>query len=167
MNPTRHILPALPNPIYTLRRLHPFLKKSIRFLPFDLIRIPIETTMQNALKAPFLEGDLNFLQGRWIQFHIIDFKTRWNVTLGTHGPILVASPVRADVTISGNLKDFIAMANSENDPDTLFFQRKILIEGDTEMSLMIKNTLFGSEKRRWTQKLIHALDFALSRLEPD
>jgi predicted lipid carrier protein YhbT len=33
------------------------------------------------------------------------------------------------------------LARREADPDTLFFDRKLSIEGDTELGLLLKNTL--------------------------
>ena len=46
-----------------------------------------------------------------------------------------------DVCISGELQDFTLLATRQADPDTLFFQRRIRVEGDTELGLGIKNTM--------------------------
>jgi predicted lipid carrier protein YhbT len=48
-----------------------------------------------------------------------------------------------DLTISATLRDFIALGLREEDPDTLFFARRLSIEGDTELGLTIKNLLDG------------------------
>lgn len=37
--------------------------------------------------------------------------------------------------------DFAALAAREADPDTLFFNRRLVVEGDTEIALLVKNTL--------------------------
>ena len=37
--------------------------------------------------------------------------------------------------------DYAALAAREADPDTLFFNRRLVVEGDTELALWIKNTL--------------------------
>ncbi len=47
----------------------------------------------------------------------------------------------ADVTISGRLEDFIALASRQEDPDTLFFARRLAMEGNTEDGLYVKNLL--------------------------
>jgi predicted lipid carrier protein YhbT len=39
------------------------------------------------------------------------------------------------------LFDFVLLATRQADPDTLFFQRRIRIEGDTELGLGVKNTM--------------------------
>lgn len=46
-----------------------------------------------------------------------------------------------DLTISASLHDFAQLAARKEDPDTLFFSRRLLMEGDTELGLMVKNTL--------------------------
>jgi predicted lipid carrier protein YhbT len=48
---------------------------------------------------------------------------------------------QSDVTFSGALNEFILIAGRKEDPDTLFFQRRLVIEGDTELGLEIKNLL--------------------------
>ena len=46
-----------------------------------------------------------------------------------------------DVRISGTLHDFLLLATRREDPDTLFFNRRLNIEGDTETGLHMKNLL--------------------------
>ena len=58
-------------------------------------------------------------------------------------PLADAEPV--DLTISARLRDFIALLAREEDPDTLFFSRRLLMEGDTDLGLLVKNTLDGIE----------------------
>ncbi len=49
----------------------------------------------------------------------------------------------ADLTISAKARDFLALLAREEDPDTLFFDRRLLMEGDTDLGLLVKNTLDG------------------------
>jgi O2-independent ubiquinone biosynthesis accessory factor UbiT len=46
-----------------------------------------------------------------------------------------------DLTISASAHDFLRLAKRQEDPDTLFFSRRLLMEGDTEMALAVKNML--------------------------
>ena len=43
--------------------------------------------------------------------------------------------------LAANGVDFLRMMLCEEDPDTLFFKRKLQIEGDTELGLITKNLL--------------------------
>nr|WP_231502040.1 SCP2 sterol-binding domain-containing protein [Herbaspirillum sp. RV1423] len=47
----------------------------------------------------------------------------------------------SDLTIAANGHDFVLLAQRQEDPDTLFFSRRLSMEGDTELGLMVKNTL--------------------------
>ncbi|MCX7241842.1 MAG: SCP2 sterol-binding domain-containing protein [Burkholderiales bacterium] len=50
-----------------------------------------------------------------------------------------------DLTISANTFDFLQLAQRQEDPDTLFFSRRLSMEGDTELGLVVKNTLDALE----------------------
>ena len=52
-----------------------------------------------------------------------------------------ATEPQPDLTIAANAADFLALARREQDPDTLFFSRRLVMEGDTELGLMLKNML--------------------------
>lgn len=46
-----------------------------------------------------------------------------------------------DLCLSANTADFMKMLLRQEDPDTLFFNRRLKIEGDTELGLIVKNLL--------------------------
>jgi len=51
----------------------------------------------------------------------------------------------ADLTISASAHDFMLLARRQEDPDTLFFNRRLAMEGDTELGLLVKNTIDAIE----------------------
>jgi len=51
----------------------------------------------------------------------------------------------ADITFTATLSVFLRLLAREEDPDTLFFNRELSIEGDTELGLIIKNMLDAVE----------------------
>ncbi|MGV8893238.1 MAG: ubiquinone anaerobic biosynthesis accessory factor UbiT [Burkholderiaceae bacterium] len=51
----------------------------------------------------------------------------------------------ADLTISASAHDFLLLAQRQEDPDTLFFSRRLLMEGDTNLGLLMKNTIDAIE----------------------
>ncbi|MEW6165733.1 MAG: SCP2 sterol-binding domain-containing protein [Pseudomonadota bacterium] len=67
-------------------------------------------------------------------------------------PVFDATP--ADLTISARMRDFIALLAREEDPDTLFFNRRLLMEGDTDLGLLVKNTLDGIDLPRFDPALL-------------
>jgi predicted lipid carrier protein YhbT len=46
-----------------------------------------------------------------------------------------------DLTISAHARDFLLLLARREDPDTLFFSRRLVSEGDTELGLTVKNLL--------------------------
>ena len=62
-------------------------------------------------------------------------------------------PLRADravdVTVTASAADFLLLATRRANPDTLFFDRRLLIEGDTEAGLRLKYILDAIELPRW------------------
>jgi len=56
-----------------------------------------------------------------------------------------AKTFEADLTIAASAYDFMLLARRLEDPDTLFFSRRLSMEGDTELGLLVKNTLDAIE----------------------
>lgn len=56
-----------------------------------------------------------------------------------------SAPPAWHVRIRGTFEDFWLLATRAEDPDTLFFNRRLSIEGDTETGLILKNLLDGLE----------------------
>lgn len=50
-----------------------------------------------------------------------------------------------DLMIGASAHDFLLLAQRKEDPDTLFFSRRLIMEGDTELGLLVKNTLDAIE----------------------
>lgn len=46
-----------------------------------------------------------------------------------------------DLSFSADLSAYLQLLARQEDPDTLFFNRQLLIEGDTELGLTVKNML--------------------------
>ncbi|NTV10777.1 MAG: sterol-binding protein, partial [Zoogloea sp.] len=64
---------------------------------------------------------------------------RFSFGPGGFRPDFGSEPV--DLAISASVRDFLSLALREEDADTLFFSRRLLMEGDTDLGLLVKNTL--------------------------
>ena len=62
------------------------------------------------------------------------------------------------------LYDLLLLISQREDADTLFFQRRLRMEGDTELGLEIKNFLDGMDVG--TLKLVKPLNSALQKALP-
>jgi predicted lipid carrier protein YhbT len=52
---------------------------------------------------------------------------------------------KPDLHFTARLSAFLQMVSRQEDPDTLFFNRSLSIEGDTELGLRVKNMLDALE----------------------
>ncbi|MEE8343276.1 MAG: SCP2 sterol-binding domain-containing protein [Gammaproteobacteria bacterium] len=116
------------------------------------------------LASPIKSGELNFLRHRTISIQAHDAGVKIAVTVVNNK--LVASPMgtRHDLSIQGNLYDLLLLISQREDADTLFFQRRLRMEGDTELGLEIKNFLDGLDVD--ALKLVKPLNSALQKALP-
>lgn len=137
-----------------LERAEQLLHAALAVAPFDPQRLVLERLLREAYPEAVRDGSFEPLRGRWLRIELLAPESRlpftpsaagWNVTLGRDGLLVSAGPVEWDVRIAAQLDDFVLLANQQADPDTLFFQRRLVIEGDTELGLVVKNLIFGSE----------------------
>ncbi|MGE7958270.1 ubiquinone anaerobic biosynthesis accessory factor UbiT [Pseudomonas sp. NPDC089530] len=112
----------------------------LRRVPFGLQRLVLQQGLNRCLAEPLRAGEFDLLRRRWLCLRIRDLGLAWYVTRDRDG-LQVAQRARADVTISGNWREFLLLASRQEDPDTLFFRRRLVIEGDTELGLTLKNLI--------------------------
>jgi len=77
--------------------------------------------------------------GKVVAIDVSDAGLRLTFAIKQDG--IVACTNVPDVTIRATANDFLALALRREDPDTLFFSRRLIIEGDTELGLFLKNSL--------------------------
>ncbi|OGS97109.1 MAG: hypothetical protein A3K04_09725 [Gallionellales bacterium RBG_16_56_9] len=85
------------------------------------------------------------LHGKQVCIRVRDAGIAFHFTLGTKGLIARHAVSQPDLTISAGAQDFFLLALRKEDPDTLFFSRRLAMEGDTELGLLVKNTLDAME----------------------
>jgi predicted lipid carrier protein YhbT len=66
---------------------------------------------------------------------------RVGVTVALRHDYFLPARGRPDVTIRAAPGDYLSLALRREDPDTLFFTRRLVMEGDTELGLIVKNAL--------------------------
>lgn len=98
----------------------------------------------NFLLLPLLAPDARAaLRGRVVAIQVADGGLDCRVRLASLGFV----PARAmpDVVIRASAYDYLRLARRDEDPDTLFFARRLVVEGDTELGLALKNALDAME----------------------
>lgn len=122
--------------------------KAIRVLdprvPFAIKRRLVEPLLNRTFAIPLAEGEFDALEGRRISLTIADLGVTLSLTLESQRLILCRE--KGEATIRGGWREFLCLATRREDPDSLFFQRRLIIEGDTELGLTLKNLLDGCEE---------------------
>ena len=146
----------------------PSLSQAIKFtepkVPFPIRKKVAEQLLNYLFKEQLQDDEFYFLEGQELGLEVRDLSIQVAFTCQNE-KLIVLEAQQPDAWIRGDSVDFMQMASQEVDPDTLFFQRRLVIEGNTELSLAIKNLMDGVDwsempelfqrSIRWTQRAIN------------
>ena len=118
----------------------------------------VVTLLNRVLATALQDGELDFLRGRTVCVRVSDMQLAFCLTLEGGGLAAIRPAAMAELSLSGNLHAFLQLAARCEDADTLFFRRRLGMEGDTELGLEVKNFLDGFDLD------VHWLPRHLSRL---
>ena len=131
-----------------------------RWLPPPLLERVATRLLNEMLQEPLRNGALPELDNRWLAIDCTDWP--YPIRITRCGQRFHASTQRGptDASIRGDLQSFLILLRQERDPDTLFFQRKLVMQGDTELALAVKNFLDTLEPERMPAPLRWLLERA-------
>ena len=103
------------------------------------------TGLNLALSGKLAPDVTQLLSSKKLRLQVTD--ARWVFDFAWNGDRFTAcqNTGPADLTISASAWDFVLLARRQEDPDTLFFSRRLSMEGDTELGLLVKNSLDAIE----------------------
>ncbi len=117
----------------------------------------------NRLLWPALrEHDWPALAGRRYAIRVKDLGLSLRFTVTQRG--FVPDNGAPDLTITASARDFVLLLTRREDPDTLFFSRRLVSEGDTELGLSVKNLLDAIDPETVLRRLPSPLARAVQRL---
>lgn len=110
-------------------------------IPFVVQKKCLDELLSSILSEAIEEGDLLFLQDKWLEIEVTDLNLTWYLSFANEKLLISEYCENVDVTFSSGVNELILIAGRKEDPDTLFFQRRLSIQGDTELGLEVKNLL--------------------------
>lgn len=139
--------PALLRLIPPPRRWAPVL----HVVPHTALAQAFQTAARRVLAASLARGDLAALEGRVLGIEVLDLQLGFRVRIRQR--CLQIDPLPADCPLTearvrGSLTDLLLLASRLEDADTLFFQRRLGVSGDTELGLLARNLL---DQLDWAQ----------------
>jgi predicted lipid carrier protein YhbT len=125
--------------------------------PFGFNKQLISYFLNYAFAEQVADGDFEFLQENSLLIEIIDAKCFIGISYQLNQLVCdyfdsVTTPSNA--TLSIRTFDAIQLIEQSVDPDTLFFQRKLKISGDTELAHQAKNTIDTLDQKRIPSALL-------------
>lgn len=116
----------------------------MRLLPRKLHGYALSKVLNQVFKRELQEGELDFLEGRAIRIEVSDAGLSYAVSM-RRGLFVEAGQSAVDLTVSGSVYDYLLLITNREDPDTLFFQRHLTMDGDTGLGVHLKNMLASIE----------------------
>jgi len=117
------------------------LRSPVQILPNTVQNKVLLEGLKQVFHEALVDGDFEFLEEKWLKVSINDMNLNWFISYDDGKLIVSDSEENEDVSFSGKLNDLVLIAGRKEDPDTLFFQRRLSIEGDTELGLEVKNLM--------------------------
>lgn len=122
-------------------RIPPALARVAARLPQQVPAQMLVTALNLALDRILPRADLQPLCAHHLQMQVSDAGLTLDFTLTEKGFARIRRSGKPDLIISASTRDYLALALREEDPDSLFFSRRLRMEGDTDLGLLVKNTL--------------------------
>lgn len=138
-------------------RLPAIAARTLAALPVPLERPVIERLLNRALAQPLADGRFDFLFGHSVTIALTDGAWSMSLTSSEAGVLQVTGTQGAETRISASALDFLGLIAGHIDPDTLFFQRRLCMEGNVALGLSVKNTLDGVDRTAFPPPLRAAL----------
>lgn len=111
-------------------------------VPFFVQRLTLQRALNQVFKQAMDDDLFEMLEDRWMRLQVNDLNLSWCLSKDPlKNRLLIKNHAPVEVTISGNWREFLLLASRQEDPDTLFFRRRLQIDGDTELGLAVKNMI--------------------------
>lgn len=117
------------------------LASALARLPQQPPTLALTTALNAALGRVLPRDALEPLTGRHLCLRVTDAGLSLDFSLGERGFQRASPRAKPDLVLAACARDYLALALREEDADSLFFSRRLVMEGDTELGLLVKNTL--------------------------
>ncbi len=116
----------------------------LRILPVKAQGLILSALLNRVFRLQIAEGEFDFLQGKVVKIEVSDAVLGYALTM-RDARLAEAGGQAADLTITGSVYDYLLLVAGREDPDTLFFQRHLVMDGDTGLGVHLKNMLAAVE----------------------
>lgn len=136
--PTPGPAPGLPAPLQAAARR---LRAIVRRLPTAPPSFVVARALDRLLLPRLDAQQRSLLAHRCVEVEVLEPGLRVRLLLGERGFEVAGAGTPPVVVIRAQARALWRLLRGEDDADRLFFDRALVIEGDTEFGLVLKNTL--------------------------
>ena len=139
------------------------LSAPLKILPLKYHSKILVTFLNRLLKEQIDEGELDFLEHKTLCVTVSDAGLSYYISLRNNALIAKSPNSKKDIDLQACIYDYIQLIARKQDPDTLVFQRRLVMQGNTELGLELKNFLDGLdlESNRNFSKIEYLLEKSL------
>jgi predicted lipid carrier protein YhbT len=117
----------------------------LKILPSFIHNKVLLTTLNRMFTEELKNGEMDFLQEKVIHILIEDAGIEYRFTLNDNKLVATDKSCTPDLVLRGTIYNYLLLASRQEDTDTLFFSRRLHMQGDTELGLYVKNFLDGMD----------------------
>lgn len=147
-----------PSPLELMRQPVYHACAPLRKVPFSLQAQVLKQALTQLAGEAIRAGDFDSLKHRRVRISVVDAGLGWSFGLDATRTIKITPQMAADTEIRGKAQDFLAIVTQRVDPDTLFFQRRLVILGDVALGHEIKNLFDAQDLSRLPLRLRNTLE---------
>jgi predicted lipid carrier protein YhbT len=115
----------------------------LRLIPSFIHNLTLVAALNRIFNKDLKDGELDFLHGKLVHISIVDIGVEYRFSLKDDKLIPGNTSRSPDLFLKGTAYDYLLLASRREDTDTLFFSRRLHMQGDTELGLYVKNFLDG------------------------
>lgn len=142
-----------------------FLARPLTWLPPMLHNQTLVLMLNQILKKSLQNNELDFLEGQILRINVLDVEMTYSLSLENEKFIVADNKSLSNIQFEGTLYDFLSLATRREDPDTLFFNRRLRLGGNTELGLELKNFLDSLEPEQEFNFIFNRLDNLITLID--
>lgn len=116
-----------------------------RAVPDRLQHLALARSLNYLLREAIVLGELDFFTDKVLNICIKDLGVNCSIRYRNKSVLVAEALSNPHLRFSADSYDLLLIATQKLDPDMLFFQRRLEMNGDTELGLGIKNMLASIE----------------------
>ena len=116
-------------------------RRVVQALPTEPPSFVLARVLDRVLLPRLPADSRRLLSEHCVEIEVTDLGLRVRLVLSAAGFRVASRAAPVALAIRAPIASYVRLLRGQDDPDRLFFERLLVMEGDTELGLVLKNTL--------------------------